>query len=77
MTQGALGGGYKGANSGSNTGGYGGAGGTGNHKGGFLCSGTHDANFIAKTSFGNMGSHLMIVADTIKNFNIHAISTGG
>ena len=76
-TEGAMGGGYRGVNNGNNVGGHGGAGGTGSHKGGYFSSGTFDSYIDNKKSFGIQGAHVMIIAETITNFNIHAISTGG
>lgn len=77
MSAGAKGGGYRGANAGSNIGGSGNAGGTGGHKGGYFASGTRDADIANTGSYAYQGAHLMIIADTISNFNINAISTGG
>lgn len=75
----ARGGGYRGnvVEDSSNTGGYGGAGGSGRHSGGFFSGGTFDADIINNNDYGAQGSHLMIIADTITGFNINAISTGG
>lgn len=73
---GAKGGGYRGVSADDNTGGYGGAGGSGYHKGGFIGNGTFDADINA-TLWGQMGAHLMIIADTIDGFNINATLTSG
>lgn len=66
------GGGYRGHDSanGSALGGHGGAGGHGNANGGYLSNGDSNSGL----SQGRQGAHVLIIADTITDFNIAALS---